>query len=213
MHQVGRTSEDMPGPPARRPSGGRWDEGKERERPADSWRSPLSPPNAGSSVGSSLGDRWNRNSMDERGAGMRPGAAAGGGTRWGEDERERRWGGGRDEHAPPPRREGGWGGPPGERGDREWGRGPPHRPGGDMRGGGGDHYRGDWGGGGGEPAWMHDESGSAAPPPPRPGRGPMTAKDLEAERQQFQAAWKAQQSEKVSGPCRVGLHDVGSHVC
>lgn len=148
--------------------------------------------------------------MEDRGPGLRPGGAGGGSSgRWGEDERERRWGGGRDDHGPPGRREGGWGGP-GDRGDREWGRGPPHRGGGDMRVGGGDHYRGDWGGG--EPAWMHDESGSSAPPPPRPGRGPMTAKDLEAERQQFQAAWKAKQSEQVRKHGRMGtLHGLPPH--
>jgi hypothetical protein len=40
----------------------------------------------------------------------------------------------------------------------------------------------------------------------------MTAKDLEAERQQFQAAWKAKQSEQVGGCRRVAAwHKVPPH--
>lgn len=93
-------------------------------------------------------------------------------------------------------------GPPGggwgeyERGgDREWGR---RDMGGGGGGGGGSHWERD-------PAWMHDgqEAGAAVTaartlaPPPTTQRGAVTARDIERERQEMQAAWRAQAANKV----------------
>jgi hypothetical protein len=187
----GRRGSDEPVVPPRR---NRWDEA--RDRPADSWRVPPSPQN--NSV-----DRWRSGDERERGP------PRGGAVRWAEEERHppRAW---HEDGARAPRDE--WRGPPGferrgeaprdgwrgEGGDREWGR--REAPGGGSG----------WAPGG-DPAWMHDESGAGPAAKPggergpggggagggaAPSRTPMTAKDMEAERQQYQAAWRAKQAEQ-----------------
>lgn len=149
--------------------------------------------------------------------------------RWGGPEDERPgprsggWGGGpgRTSLDEMPRRP-----PPGMGHEDKWGGGggggrAPWENDRDHRGGGGDHHREwggrrDYGGGGGggggqshwehDPAWMHDgqqagdgPASSARGPPPPTARQAMTAKDIERERQEMQAQWRAEQANKVRG--------------
>lgn len=186
-------------PPRR---GGRWDDGKSGTTPErDSWRN-----SSMSSPSSHADERWRGVS----GPGSR--APPGPPGRWGEEDRPRGtgWGArGSMEEREMPRRP-----PPGMGHDDKWSRGPGGWGEHDGRGGAHDRDR-EWGrreggfGGGNhwerDPAWMHDgqnpgdsvAGGSRMPPPPARA-GPMTAKDIERERQEMQAQWRAQAASKVS---------------
>eukprot|EP00775_Hariotina_reticulata_P005104 gene5104-5344_t len=171
--------------------GTRWDEAKSGTTPErDSWRSgvPPSPSNAD--------ERWRPGGGPAGPPGARPPP-----NRWGDDDRPRGagWGprGSLDEREAPRRP------PPGMGHDDKWGgpRGPPGWEGHEGRGewagrrdmaGGGGHWERD-------PAWMHDGQEAGGPVtagrtlmPPPPSRAGMTAKDIEKERQEMQAQWRAE---------------------
>lgn len=177
--------------PARR---GRWDEVKSGTTPErESWRSnSLTSPNSG--------EERSWRGAAPTGAPRPPGPPG----RWGEEDRPRGtgWGPRSSDERELPRRP-----PPGMGHDDKWTRGGPpgnweqerEREWSIRREGGG------YGGGGNwdrDPSWMHDgqQSGEAAgtrmPPPPARNTA-MTAKDIERERQEMQAQWRAQASSKV----------------
>lgn len=195
--------------------GGRWDETKPAAPPGerDTWRRDNLP---ATSPGAE--ERAWRGGAGPGPAGPPPGprgpAPPG---RWGpgpEEERPRGAGWGpRSSLDEMPRRP-----PPGMGHEDKWGGGPSRTPwdhdGREQRGGGEREWgRREFGGGGGghahwdhDPAWMHDgQEGGAGPasgapssrPPPPTARQAMTAKDIERERQEMQAQWRAQQAAKV----------------
>ncbi|WIA30482.1 hypothetical protein OEZ86_000566 [Tetradesmus obliquus] len=210
-----------PEEPPRR--GGRWDETKASTPERDSWRSNSlsSPPTddrggwrgGGAAAGSSSSGlaarappappgRWGGEEDRPRGAGW--GGSSGAGPSRGSMDVDREV-----PRRPPPGMghdekwsRGGWGEGGHER-EREggapgWGRregGPPG--GGGYGGGGGAHWERD-------PAWMHDgqqataegPSRSTMPTAPAGGRAGMTAKDIERERQEMQAQWRAEAAAK-----------------
>jgi hypothetical protein len=161
--------------------------------------------------------RWG--GEDDRGP-PRGGGGWGGPTRSSLEELPRR---------PPPGmgHEDKWGGGGGG-GRAPWENDRDHRGGGDREWGGRRDYGAGGGGGGGhphwehDPAWMHDgqEGGAGAtnaggvprPAPPPTARQAMTAKDIERERQEMQAQWRAQQASKVGGAGSV-VRGYGWWVC
>jgi hypothetical protein len=224
----GRWDETKPGPAAAPGERETWrpslDERGWRggERPPGGPLPPGAPPPPRGAAGP--GGRWGdeerarsawggqRTSMEERDMPRRPPPGMGHDDgKWGDrDAREPRpppgaWGGG-DHHHDGSRHH------DGHRGhEREWGGHRRDGPG----GGGGSGFNSAWER---DPAWMHDgqEGGGsaaggvprAAPPPTA--RAAMTAKDIERERQEMQAQWRAQQASKV----RVRVHvRMGLLVC
>jgi len=75
----------------------------------------------------------------------------------------------------------------------------------DPGGGGGGHWERD-------PAWMHDGQEAGGPitasrtlMPPPPSRTGMTAKDIERERQEMQAQWRAEAAANKVGGAASGV--------
>lgn len=203
-----RRSIDEPPPPRR--TGDRWDTPKVVVERTDSWRTSMSP-NQGE------GARWMRDERSRDGAATsverRPPAPGGrwgpaGEDRWGPAERER-------ERAA---------GAGGSAFDRAFDRRAPTGPGFGERGSNWGGRGGGGGFGRGEreevdPSWLDEEeevargvagrgrgapspARTAGPPPgfgapaPPPGGGRPTAKDIERERQEMQAQWRAEQARK-----------------
>lgn len=200
------------------PRRGRWDEAKAGTTPErETWRSSsLQSPNA-------LDERSWRGPGAAGAPGPRPPGPPG---RWGEEDRPRGsgWGprGSLEDRDMPSRP------PPGMGHEEKWARGGPAPPAGwdherDRTGAGLAEWKRREGGAGGghpgggagghwdrDPSWMHDgqqpgDAVAGARMPPPPVRGPMTAKDVEKERQEMQAQWRAQQAAKQVRSCS-GCH-------
>jgi hypothetical protein len=182
----------------RRPSGSRWDEAKPSSVDrTDSWRAdrPAGP-----------GGSW----RDERGGTQSGSGERRPAARWDNE----RWGGGGGGGGAEPGGGGGgdrWGGGGGggpRGGGREWGE--RERDGRDHWGGGGGGGGGgrEWGEGGGNPSWMGEEDAARGGPMGRP--GPMTAKDIERERQEMQQKWRAEAAKrKVRARTRARARRLG----